>query len=106
MGIFDIFKKKDIDQGVEEFNSVKGAVLLDVRTAQEYAEGHIPKSVNIPLQTIEKISSKVKDINTPLYVYCYSGARSSQACGLLKRMGYTNVNDIGGIASYSGNVEY
>ena len=42
MGFFDLFKQADINQGIKEFKSVPGAVLLDVRTVQEYQEGHIP----------------------------------------------------------------
>ena len=47
----------------------------------------------------------VKNTEIPLFVYCYSGARSRQATGLLQRMGYSKVNNIGGIAAYSGKVE-
>ena len=43
--------------------------------------------------------------DTPLFVYCHSGARSSQAVGQLARMGYTRVKNIGGIAAYQGKVE-
>ncbi len=105
MGFFDIFKQKDINQGIKEYNTVSGAVLLDVRTPQEYQEGHIPGSKNIALQNIEKIASMAKDKETPLYVYCYSGSRSSHAVSILRRMGYTNVTNIGGIAAYAGKVE-
>lgn len=105
MGLFDLFKPKNINQGIKEYQSVQGAVLLDVRTSQEYMEGHVPESKNVPLQTIEKITALVKNRETPLYVYCYSGARSNQAVQLLQRMGYTKVTNIGGISSYSGKVE-
>ena len=43
--------------------------------------------------------------DTPLFVYCHSGARSSQAVRLLARMGYTKIKNIGGIAAYTGKVE-
>ena len=105
MGLFDLFKPKNINQGIKEYQSVQGAVLLDVRTSQEYMEGHVPESKNVSLQTIEKITALVKNRETPLYVYCYSGARSNQAVQLLQRMGYTKVTNIGGISSYSGKVE-
>ena len=42
MGLFDFLKGADIDQGAKDFRETPGAVLLDVRTAQEYREGHIP----------------------------------------------------------------
>lgn len=105
MGFFDFFKQPDINQGVKDYQAVSGAVLLDVRTPQEYREGRIPGSRNIPLQTIESVSSVVQDKDVPLFVYCYSGARSRQAVSVLQRMGYTNVTNIGGIAAYSGKVE-
>ena len=105
MGFFDFFKQPDVNRGVEEYQSTSGAVLLDVRTPEEYRSRHIPGSKNIPLQTIDRVASVAKNKDTALYVYCQSGARSRQAAGLLKQMGYTNVNNIGGIAAYAGKVE-
>lgn len=105
VGFFDFFKQGNIDQDVEEYKAVANAVLVDVRTPQEYREGHIPGSKNVPLQAIDKIASVAENKGTALYVYCYSGARSRQATGMLQRMGYTHVNNIGGIAAYSGKVE-
>ena len=105
MGIFDFFKQPDINQGVQEYKNAAGAVLLDVRTPQEYREGHIPGSQNVPLQQLDKVEEVTENKDTILYVYCHSGARSRQAVSLLKHMGYTNVHNIGGIAAYSGKVE-
>ena len=105
MGFFDLFKQPDVNRGVKEYQSTSGAVLLDVRTPEEYRGGHIPGSRNIPLQTIDRVGSVAENKDTALYVYCQSGARSRQAAGMLKQMGYTNVNNIGGIAAYSGKVE-
>ena len=105
MSFFDLFKQPDVNRGVKEFQRTSGAVLLDVRTPEEYRSGHIPGSRNIPLQTIDRISAVAENKDTALYVYCQSGARSRQAAGLLKQMGYMNVNNIGGIAAYTGKVE-
>lgn len=105
MGIFDFFKQPDINQGVQEYKNTAGAVLLDVRSPQEYREGHIPGSQNVPLQQLDKVEEVTENKDTVLYVYCHSGARSRQAVSLLKHMGYTNVHNIGGIAAYSGKVE-
>jgi rhodanese-related sulfurtransferase len=105
MGIFDFFKHPDINQGVQEYKNAAGAVLLDVRTPQEYREGHIPGSQNVPLQQLDKVEEVTENKDTVLYVYCRSGARSRQAVSLLQAMGYTNVHNIGGIAAYSGKVE-
>ena len=105
MGIFDFFKQPDINQGVQEYKNTAGAVLLDVRSPQEYREGHIPGSQNVPLQQLDKVEEVKENKDTVLYVYCHSGARSRQAVSLLQAMGYTNVHNIGGIAAYSGKVE-
>ena len=105
MGFFDLFRHPDINQGVEEYRAVPQAILLDVRTPEEYRGGHVPGSKNLPLQQIEKITSVAEKKETPLFVYCQSGARSRQAVSLLQRMGYENVNDIGGMAAYRGEVE-
>lgn len=105
MGIFNFFKHPDINQGVQEYKNAVGAVLLDVRSPQEYREGHVPGSQNVPLQQLDKVEEVTENKDTVLYVYCHSGARSRQAVSLLKHMGYTNVHNIGGIAAYSGKVE-
>ena len=105
MGFFDFLKQPDINRGIQEFMNMEGAVLLDVRTPQEYREGHIPGSQNMPLQQLDKVEEVTENKDTILYVYCRSGARSRQAVSLLQAMGYTHVHNIGGIAAYSGKVE-
>ena len=58
MGFFDLFQQADIDQGVKEYLATPGAVLLDVRTSEEYRDGHIPGSKNVPLQEIGRASCR------------------------------------------------
>ena len=105
MGLLDFLKQPDINQGVMEYKTAPDAVLVDVRTVQEYQGGHIPESKNVPLQQLDKISSVAKNKGIQLFIYCYSGSRSRQAVSLLRQMGYTNVKNIGGIAAYAGKVE-
>lgn len=105
MGFFDFLRGPRIDEGVKEYTGTGGAVLLDVRTPQEYREGHIPGSRNIPLQEIARVSTVVPGKDTPLFVYCRSGARSRQAVSALQRMGYLCVKNIGGITAYTGKVD-
>ena len=105
MGFFDFLKGPDINQGVKEYNATDGAVLLDVRTPEEYREGHIPGSKNVPLQSIDKVTVMINNKATPIFVHCLSGARSRQAAAILQQMGYTNVKNIGGFSAYAGKVE-
>ena len=80
-------------------------VLIDVRTEEEYKEGHIPGSLLIPLDQASNICTIVPDKNKTLFVYCLSGGRSKNACGIFQKLGYVDVTNIGGIASYSGELE-
>ena len=106
MSFFDIFKSVDINRGLKQFSLLPQAVLLDVRTPEEYNDGHIPKSVNLPLHNIYRAEELFENKSTPLFVYCRSGARSAQATAELKDLGFSNVKDIGGISAYKGKVEY
>ena len=106
MGFFDFLQGADIQQGVREYGETPGALLLDVRTPQEYREGHIPGSKNVPLQSLSSGDPMKAGKDTPLFVYCHSGARSRQAAALLAQMGYTHAKNIGGIAAYRGKVEH
>ena len=91
----------NINRGLAEYGAVSGAVLVDVREAEEFAAGHIPGAVNLPLSRIETVALP-KD--TPLFLYCLRGSRSLRAAGILKRMGYTNLRSIGGINTYKGEL--
>ena len=79
-----------------------GHVVVDVRRPDEFAEGHIPGAISVPLSVIEQVTLP-KD--KPLFVYCLRGTRSRRAVNRLKRMGYQNVQSIGGITSFKGQVE-
>lgn len=105
MGLFQFFRQPDIHRGVEQYRNTPDAVLLDVRTSQEYRSGHIPGSINLPLQDLDNAEEIIENIDNPIYVYCRSGSRSRQAAAVLNDMGYSNVYNIGGIAGYSGEVE-
>ncbi len=96
------FNRENINELVAECRGTEGAVLLDVREADEFCAGHIPGAVNVPLSLISSINIS-KD--RPLYVYCLRGSRSKSAAGALRKMGYTDAKSIGGILSYKGRLE-
>ena len=74
------------------------AVLLDVRQTDEFNAGHIKGAVLVPHDTIaKKVGSVVPDKNNPVYIYCRSGRRSAIAVEAMKRLGYTDLTDPGGM---------
>ena len=98
--------KKEINAGAVEARAMENALLVDVRNDFEFAQGHIPGSVNLPLSHIlNEAEETFPDKAQPLYVYCQSGARSARAGKLLELLGYENVTDLGGIADYTGPKE-
>lgn len=105
MSIFDLFKNTDINEGVQTARETKSGLLIDVRTEEEYAEGHIPGSINIPSQHLQNIEKQAADKTTPLFLYCRTGARSAKAAKVLKSAGYQNANDIGGMMNWRGKTE-
>lgn len=82
----------------------EGAVLLDVRSLEEYQTGSIEGSICIPLSEItdsKKVTEKLADTDQPIVVYCASGGRAVKAKSQLKKMGYKKVYNGGGIESVS-----
>ncbi len=69
-----------------------GAVIIDVRTPEEFKSGHIPQSQNIPLQSIQQKLADIKKKNKPVIACCASGGRSSMATTMLKNAGIEAVN--------------
>ena len=68
----------------------EGAFLVDVRTAGEFAEGHVKGSTNIPLDTVPSRLAQFKDKKN-IIIFCRSGNRSEQAKTILEQNGFTNV---------------
>lgn len=79
-----------------------GAILIDVRTEEEFNEEHIDGALLLPLDMIDEstISEIVDSKNTPIIVYCRSGNRSHQAYEKLKEFGYNEVYDLGAITNW------
>lgn len=74
------------------------AIWIDVRTPEEFAEGHITGSLNIPFEDIAaRIASVTENQDSDIRVYCRSGRRSGVAMDVLKGMGYWNVINEGGL---------
>ena len=96
------FKGVSASEAVRLFND--GAYMLDVRTAGEYKDGFIGEATNISVTELNsRIGNLPADKETPIVVYCQTGARSSRASGTLVKNGYSNVYNLaGGIMAWKG----
>ena len=95
----------EINQGVKLSRETENALLVDVRTEAEYAAGHIPGSINFPLNRIPLFPQEYADTGMTLCLYCQSGGRSGRAARFLESQGYETVYNLGGIGGYSGDLE-
>lgn len=91
------------DKAISMMEENSDYVILDVRTQEEYDEGHIPDAICIPNETIgDKRPEELKDLDQMIFVYCRSGRRSKEASQKLADMGYTRVYEFGGINTWPG----
>ena len=95
-----------MDEAREIFQTEGEYLILDVRRADEFSEGHIPGAINIANEDIKSSEPKeLQDKEQTIYVYCRSGNRSKQAAAKLAAMGYTNIVEFGGIIDWTGDIE-
>lgn len=100
-----IIKHVSMDDIVQIMNENKNYIILDVRTIAEYNEGHIPNAICIPNETIENNAiNELPDKEQLILIYCRSGNRSRQAAEKLKKLGYTNLIEFGGIIDWKGEI--
>ena len=95
-----------MEDAKEIFQEKGDFLIVDVRRADEFAEGHIPGAINIANEDIVSSEpAELPDKDQVIYVYCRSGNRSKQASAKLAAMGYTNIVEFGGILDWTGEVE-
>ena len=94
------------EEAKQIMDSEEGYIILDVRTQEEYDQGHIPGAIVI---SHEKISEKAEEVLTDkdqlILVYCRSGRRSKIAAEALVELGYTNIKEFGGIIDWPYGTE-
>ena len=97
------YRQVNAEEAATMMEEESGYIILDVQTAQEYSEKHIPGAINIPNETIgtEDIP-ELPDKEQLILVYCRSGNRSKQAAEKLVKLGYTNIVELGGINDWTG----
>lgn len=101
----DDYEKVSATQAKEMMDENSEVTILDVRTQEEFNEGHIEGATLIPLDQISSTAeSTLTDKSATILVYCRSGRRSAEAAKELSKLGYTNIYDFGGIMSWPYDV--
>ena len=96
-----VFVSITAEEAKEIMDTEEGYVILDVRTQEEYDEGHIPGAVLIPNTEVEnRAEEALPDKEQLILVYCRRGRRSKMAAQILADLGYTNVKEFGGIIDW------
>jgi rhodanese-related sulfurtransferase len=92
------------EAGLKALLAKDKVVVLDVRTVEEYAAGHLPGAVLLPYDAIDPTAAAklIAKKTTPVVVYCHSGRRSAIAAKTLLGLGYTKVVDFGALSNWSG----
>ena len=94
------------EEAKQIMDSEEGYIILDVRTQEEYDQGHIPGAIVISHEEIaEKAEEVLTDKDQLILVYCRSGRRSKIASEALVELGYTNIKEFGGISDWPYEVE-
>ena len=94
-------KKIGVEQVKEMLDNKEEVVLVDVRSAEEFAKGHIEGAVNVPLQKLSyEVEDVIEDKEAMIILYCESGRRAMQAALILEELAYNNVYDMGGILGW------
>ena len=90
----------------EMMNELEEFVLLDVRSKEEFSEGHIPGAMVIPHEEIsERAEAEIPEKDVPVFVYCRSGRRSKIAAEELVSLGYSEIYEFGGIGDWPYEIE-
>ena len=100
------YRQISMNEAVKMMREEKNYIILDVRRADEFAEGHIPGAINVANEDIgtEEIP-ELPDKSQLILVYCRSGRRSKEASEKLAKLGYTGIVEFGGILDWTGEIE-
>ncbi len=93
------------DEWIAQLKDSENAVILDVRTEDEVSEGYIPNAINIDIHKGQGFIYEIEELDKSkdYFVYCRSGARSGQACGVMNQLGFENAyNLLGGFMDWKG----
>lgn len=100
-----LFRNASADDLKAELENGGKVCVIDVRTGQEWAGGHIPGAVHLPVEQLEQRLSEVRRDGVPMYLVCAQGVRSAAAAEFLANRGYLNVHNVeGGMSGWRGEL--
>jgi len=100
------FRKISPVEAKNRLDAGEKILLVDVRTPKEYAEKHIPKSLLLPLDCLQReAAQKIPDKGASVFVYCLTGRRSANGVKILTKLGYSNVYNMGAMMNWPGEME-
>ena len=100
------YRRITVDEAQVLMQQTQDYLILDVRSPEEFAEGHIPHAINIPMERFgEAPPQELPDRNQTIFVYCVKGIRSMNVANRLAHMGYKNIVEMGGIQDWHGAIE-
>ena len=97
-----MIRKLSFEESHRILQSGERLVVLDVREEPEYITGHVPDAELLPVDELntETAAELIPSLDTPVMVYCRTGWRSGRAARILKKLGYRDVRDMGGLAGW------
>lgn len=93
-----------VDGATAKSLAAAGAKVVDVRTAEEFASGHVPGAINIPYDQIGRRASEIGPPSTPVVLYCRTGRRSGIAVEALQKAGYEKLYDFRSVSAWPGEL--
>ncbi len=92
-----------VNDGINFARTTKGAELVDIRTKDDFKNGHVAGAINVPLDNTDVIKLRIRNLETPLYIYGDFDHNPKKAAKIFRKMGYTNITPCGYIEEHVGN---
>jgi phage shock protein E len=93
-----------VDGATAKLLAASGAKVVDVRTAGEFASGHVPGAVNIPFDELPRRAAEIGPTSTPVVLYCRTGRRSGIAADALQKAGFSKLYDLKSVTAWPGEL--
>ncbi|MDO5707953.1 MAG: rhodanese-like domain-containing protein [Andreesenia angusta] len=98
-------KGRELDSIIRDESKLKDVLIIDVRPEEQFANGHIEHSINIPTSKIlDRIEELEEYREKHIILYCNTGRNSAKAYNILKEEGFNNISDAEGVKQYSYNL--